>query len=125
MAPITDKQLESAIADMLRFGVVLAAIVVLIGGLMYLRHPWMTLPDYSHFRAMPIELNTVAGVLRGVLRLDAKSVIQLGILFLIATPVARVVFCIIGFTRQRDGLYICVSTTVLVILTFSLFRGGR
>ncbi len=31
MAPITDKQLESAIADMLRFGVVLAAIVVLIG----------------------------------------------------------------------------------------------
>ncbi len=92
---------------------------------MYLRHPWMTLPDYSHFRAMPIELNTVAGVFRGVLRLDAKSVIQLGILFLIATPVARVVFCIIGFTRQRDGLYIGVSTTVLVILTYSLFRGGR
>jgi uncharacterized membrane protein len=74
---------------------------------------------------MPTELNTVAGVLHGVLRLDAKSVIQLGILFLIATPVVRVVFCIIGFTRQRDVLYIGVSTTVLIILTYSLFRGGR
>jgi len=125
VAPITDKQLESAIANMLRFGVVLAAIVVFIGALMYLHHPLMAPPDYSHFHAMPTDLNTVAGVLRGVLRLDAKSVIQLGILFLIATPVARVVFCIIGFTRQRDGLYIGVSTTVLIILTYSLFRGGR
>jgi hypothetical protein len=31
MTPITDKQLESAIADMLRVGVVLAAIVVFVG----------------------------------------------------------------------------------------------
>ena len=125
MAPITDKQLESAIANMLRFGVVLAAIVVFIGALMYLHHPLMAPPDYSHFHATPTSLRTAAGVLRGALQLDAKSVIQLGILILIATPVARVVFCIIGFARQRDGLYIGVSTTVLIILTYSLFRGGR
>ena len=125
MAPITDKQLESAIANMLRFGVVLAAIVVLVGGLMYLHHPSMARPDYSRFHATPPELHTVAGVLRGVLRLDANSVIQLGILLLIATPVVRVIFCIVGFSRQRDALYIGVSITVLVILTYSLFRGGR
>jgi uncharacterized membrane protein len=125
MAPITDKQLESAIANMLRFGVVLAAIVVFVGGGIYLHHPTIPPPDYSHFHATAPPLRTVAGVFRGVLQLDAKSVIQLGILILIATPVARVVFCIIGFSRQRDGLYIGVSTTVLIILTYSLFRGGR
>jgi uncharacterized membrane protein len=125
MAPITDKQLESAIADMLRFGVILAAIVVFVGGAIYLHHPSIALPDYSHFRATAPSLRTVAGVLRGVLQLDAKSVIQLGILILIATPVARVIFCVIGFSRRRDRLYIGVSMTVLIILIYSLFRGGR
>jgi uncharacterized membrane protein len=125
MTPSTDKQLESAIADTLRFGVLLAAIAVVVGGGMYLHHPSTTLPDYSHFHATPTPLRTVSGVLRGVWQLDAKSVIQLGILILIATPVARVIVCIIGFSRQRDGIYIAVSTTVLIILTYSLFQGGR
>jgi uncharacterized membrane protein len=125
MAPITDKQLESAIADMLRFGVVLAAIVVFLGGGIYLRHPSIAPQDYSHFRATLPSLCTAAGALRGALQLDAKSVIQLGILILIATPVARVIFCVIGFFRQRDGLYIGVSMTVFIILIYSLFRGGR
>jgi len=92
---------------------------------MYLHHPSTTLPDYSHFHATPTPLRTVSGVLRGVWQLDAKSVIQLGILILIATPVARVIVCIIGFSRQRDRIYIAVSTTVLIILTYSLFQGGR
>jgi uncharacterized membrane protein len=125
MTPITDKQLESAIADMRRFGVLLASIVVIVGGGMYLRHPSMALPDYAHFHVTPMSPRTVAGVLRGVLQFDPNSVIELGILILIATPVARVIFCIIGFSRQRDGLYIGVSTTALIILTYSLSRGGR
>jgi uncharacterized membrane protein len=104
MTPSTDKQLESAIADTLRFGVLLAAIAVVVGGGMYLHHPSTTLPDYSHFHATPTPLRTV---------------------ILIATPVARVIVCIIGFSRQRDGIYIAVSTTVLIILTYSLFQGGR
>jgi uncharacterized membrane protein len=108
MVPISDKQLESAIADMLRLGVIFAAIVVFVGGAMYLHHPSIAPPDYSHFQATPTPLRTVAGVLRGALQLDAISVIQLGILILIATPVVRVIFCIIGFSRQRDGLYIGV-----------------
>jgi uncharacterized membrane protein len=121
----TDRQLESSIANMLRFGVILAAIVVVVGGLIYLRNPAIAAPDYSHFHAAPASLRTIAGVLRGVPRLDAKSVIQLGILLLIATPVTRVIFCIVGFARQDDRLYIGISTGVLIILTYSLFRGGR
>jgi uncharacterized membrane protein len=125
MTPPTDKQLESAIANMLRFGVIIAAVVVVVGGLIYLRNPLIARPDYSHFHAAPTTLRTIAGVLHGVSRLDARSVIQLGILLLIATPVTRVIFCIVGFSRQGDRLYIGVSTTVLIILTYSLFRGGR
>src|SRR6202042_316187 len=57
--------------------------------------------------------------------IDAESVIQFGILILIATPIMRVVLCIVGFARQQDRLYIAISTTVFIVLMFSFFCGGR
>jgi uncharacterized membrane protein len=68
-------------------------------------------------------LRSVTGVLLGVRRLDSRSLIQLGILLLIATPIVRVIYCVVGFARQRDRLYIGISTLVLAILIFSLLRG--
>jgi uncharacterized membrane protein len=64
-------------------------------------------------------------ILRSAAHLDPSSIIQLGILLLIATPVLRVVFCIAGFSRQRDKVYVFISSAVLLILIYSLFRGGR
>jgi len=46
---------------------------------------------------------------------------MLGLLLLIATPVARVVMCVVGFLFERDKLYVAVSSLVLVILLYSLF----
>jgi uncharacterized membrane protein len=54
--------------------------------------------------------------------LNADGVIQVGLLLLIATPIARVVFCVIGFARQRDILYVAISSFVLAILFYSLAR---
>ena len=51
--------------------------------------------------------------------------IQFGLLLLIATPVARVVLCVIGFARQRDRLYVVVSSVVLLVLIYSLSKGAR
>ena len=53
---------------------------------------------------------------------DASAIIQVGILLLIATPVARVAFAVIGFAIERDRLYTFVSLAVLVILIAALFR---
>jgi uncharacterized membrane protein len=39
--------------------------------------------------------------------------------------VARVAFCVVGFARQQDRLYIVISSSVLVILLYSLIQGGR
>ena len=47
---------------------------------------------------------------------------QLGLLLLIATPIARVVFSIFGFMRQRDWLYVGVTATVLALLVVQSFR---
>jgi uncharacterized membrane protein len=49
-------------------------------------------------------------------------VIQLGILVLIATPVARVLFSMLGFGLEKDWMYVGVTAIVLVLLLYSLFN---
>ncbi len=120
MARPTDQELDISVAGMLRFGVTLSALVVLAGGLLFLRRPWMAIPDYSHFQPGDSSLRTIPGIFQGVLGLHAQSIIQLGLVVLIATPVARVVFCVVGFVRQRSHLYAVISVAVLLILLFSL-----
>jgi uncharacterized membrane protein len=122
---LTDKQLEASIASMLRVGVILSAIVVVAGGFLYLRGASIAAPNYARFHPEAPSLRTVVGALRGLAHMDAASIIQVGIFLLIATPVVRVMFCIVGFARQRDPLYIAISATVLAILTYSLTQGAR
>jgi len=94
--------------------------VVFVGGLLYLRHPWQTIPNYSHFHTPDHALSSLSGVFSGVLHFEPPGIIQLGLVLLIATPVARVTLCVFGFARQRDLLYVAISTAVLIILSCSL-----
>jgi uncharacterized membrane protein len=124
MGRFTDKEMEIEIGRTLRLGVSLSASVVFAGGILYLRSTTVA-PDYTHFHATAEQLRIISGVLRGVARFDAASLIQLGLLVLIATPVVRVMLCVVGFIRQRDRLYVGVSAVVLAILAYSLVAGGR
>lgn len=49
-----------------------------------------------------------------------RGLIQLGLLILIATPVARVVFSVFAFAQQKDRLSVGVTLLVLAILRYSL-----
>ena len=120
----TDHELDLSVASMLRFGVSLAALVVLTGGIIYLRHPFTPIPNYTHFSPGSPALRTLSGIYDGVKHLNPRSIIQLGLVLLIATPVARVVFCVIGFARQRKPLYIFVSVLVLAVLLYSFTKGA-
>jgi uncharacterized membrane protein len=119
---LTDEQLEIAIGRMLQTGVLLAAAVVLAGGVMYLLHAHGPRPDYSHFHGVGSQLCNPVSIWQGVIHGDAQSVIQLGLLLLIATPVMRVVFAGVGFLFERDQLYIWVSAIVLAVLLYSLWH---
>jgi uncharacterized membrane protein len=125
MSRPTDHQLELSVAGMLKIGVTLSAVVVFIGALLYLRHPWQTIPSYSHFHAPDHALSSLSGVFSGVLHFQPAGIMQLGLILLIATPVARVVLCVVGFARQRDMLYVAISTAVLIILASSLAGSAR
>lgn len=120
----TDQQVEQIVGNLLRAGVILAASVVLLGGALYLARYGTTMPDYRVFRGEPSDLRSIAGILRDVRAFDSRGIIQLGLLLLIATPVARVTFSLFAFARQRDATYVIVTLIVLGVLIYSL-SGGR
>ena len=49
-----------------------------------------------------------------------RAIIQLGLLLLIATPVARVAFSLVAFLRERDRAYVLITSFVLALLLVSL-----
>lgn len=120
----TDQQVEIRISVLLRIGVTLAAAVVILGGILYLMHNGHDIPADHIFRGEPADLRQVSGVLNDVLKLQGRGMIQLGILLLILTPVARVAFSAFAFWQQRDRLYILVTLIVLVILIHGLLATG-
>jgi uncharacterized membrane protein len=117
----TDKKMETRMGGLLRAGVLGSAFVVFVGAIILLAGNARSPADYRIFKGEPADLRTVGGVLRDVIALRGKGIIQLGLLLLIATPVARVAFSIFGFLRERDRLYAAVAAIVLVILFYSLF----
>ena len=121
----SDQDLDISVAVVLRIGVTLSAAVVLLGGVLLGKHLFGAVPDYTHFQLGDPGLRSVMGIVQGAMNFTPKSVIQLGLLLLIATPVARVVLCIVGFARQRNVLYLVVSTIVLVILGLSFLKAGQ
>jgi uncharacterized membrane protein len=51
-------------------------------------------------------------------------IIQLGLLVLLATPVARVAASVILFAAQKDRLYVAITLLVLTTLLVSIFVIG-
>ena len=64
--------MEIEIGHMLRIGVSLSALVVFVGGILYLRSE-VQLPDYVHFHAaMADHLRTIGGVFPWALRASTR-----------------------------------------------------
>jgi len=115
---------EEWIGNLLRAGVTLSAAVVLFGACVYLVRHGHESPHYRVFVGTPNDLRNVSGIWKNVLAFKGAGIIQLGLLLLIATPVARVAFSVVAFAVERDRLYVVVTLLVLAILTYSLM-GGR
>lgn len=116
----SDQQFEIFLGHLLRTGVVIAAIIVSAGGVRFLAESSGARHDYRVFRGVPAELSHVAKIFHGAIEWQPLAVIQLGILVLIATPVARVLFSMLGFALERDWMYVVITAIVLALLLYSL-----
>ena len=119
----TDDEVDQLLGNLLRVGVVIATMVAVAGGVLFLAQHWADPAGGRVFLGEPAELRSLRGIIRGVTAFRAASIIQLGLVLLIATPVARVAMSLVAFVVQRDRIYIVVTTIVLALLIFSLTGG--
>jgi uncharacterized membrane protein len=118
---LDDERVEKWIARLLRAGVLVAAFIVIAGAVLYLgRHPRARV-NYRTFHGEPDELKTVTGIVRLAFGADPRGIMQLGLLLLIATPIARVAFSAAAFAREKDRMYVLFTLVVLAVLLYSLF----
>lgn len=120
MAFWTDQKTENVIGNLLRAGVALAAVVVLAGGVLYLIRHGGSPADYRVFHGEPTDLRQVSGIVHDAFALSSRGIIQLGLLLLIATPIARVAFAVFAFAAERDWMYVGFTLIVLAVLMYSL-----
>lgn len=116
-----DQRIEIVLAHLLRGGVLLAAFVVIAGAVLDLGSHARAYVDYHTFHAEPEQLRGVHGVFDSALQGQAMGIMQLGLLLLIATPIARVIFSVFAFALEGDRMYVAFTLIVLAVLLYSLF----
>lgn len=114
--------MDAQMGRLLQVGVLLASVTVLLGGALLLLRRAGAPSDFRTFHGEPADLRHLGLLLRTALHGQPEAIIQVGVLLLIATPVARVAFAAISFLRERDWLYVAVSLTVLVVLLLGILR---
>ena len=119
---ISDHEVELRLATLLRAGVLAAAGLVLAGGVVYLIEYGAMPPHHQTYTGEPDDLKRVSGIVKGALGHSGRGLIQLGLLVLIATPIARVALSLYAFARQRDRTYVLITAFVLTLLVGSLLQ---
>lgn len=116
---ITTKPLnhvELFVSRSLRVGVLASAMVILFGLLLFISTGQGGYPNNTY----PVKL---PDIISGALALRPFAVILTGLILLILTPVLRVGVSILLFVKERDWLYVGISSIVFVILLCSFFFG--
>ena len=120
---VSDHTVEQLIGRLLQIGVLIAAAITVVGGTLLLVQHGRAPVDYDVFRGEPSYLRSLSGVFGAARRGDSRAIVQLGLVFLIATPIVRVAFTLIAFALQRDRVYVGVTLIVLALLLFGLLFG--
>jgi uncharacterized protein len=123
---LTDpSSMNKILGIVLRSGVILSGAIIAVGTALFIANH--SLADTSAYLAynpsviphgnFPVSLASIAS---GLVSLDPLSIIALGFLVLLATPVARVALSLFLFAAERDRKFVYLTGAVLAILLFSI-----
>lgn len=110
------EEMEMIISNFLRMGVALSAAVVFIGLMMFL----ITGKSGYYGNYFP---TTPTEIITGLFQLKSYAIILSGLIILILTPVFRVGVSILVFIREKDFLYVKITSLVFIILIISFVLG--
>jgi uncharacterized membrane protein len=120
--------LESVISKLLRAGVMVSVALIVVGSVLtFVQNPtYLT----SFDRPRPVvpsdakSPHAISIFTEGLSQYRGEAIVTLGLMVLLATPVARVCVSIAAFTYYRDRIYICLTVAVLCLLLLSLVLGS-
>ncbi|CAJ1189420.1 DUF1634 domain-containing protein [Fructilactobacillus sanfranciscensis] len=110
------KRVEITIGNILRWGVLISAAIMIAGLLLFILKGGLGYPKGYYAKSFH-------QIWEGLIQLKPYSVMMLGIFALILTPVLRVVVSIYSFYKEKDFTYVYITTFVLLILIFSFLLG--
>lgn len=132
MTATPDPRLERAVTLVLRIGVALSSSCIVAGTVVSLVAPGTRRADAaalpalrrgaSHPPGLP-RYDTIGAVLHGFGHRLGPSLVMLGVLLLVATPVVRVATSSVIFAVQRDRRFVIVTALVLAVLLGSFALG--
>ena len=119
------ESLNAVLGNVLRSGVVLSGLVTAIGALLlaitsgYSESSYFISynPNVIPHGSFDISLQ---GLINGLVAAEPGALIELGVILLIATPVARVLVSIFLFGAEGDRLYVILTAAVLLVLLFGI-----
>jgi uncharacterized membrane protein len=115
------KDMRLWISLILRTGVLTSAVLLMAGAILFaIQHPDAVF-NFKSFTGEPDRLRNVEIIFREAFQFRSRSVLQLGILILIATPVLRVIFSFIDFLIHKDWIFVLITAIVVTTLFYSLF----
>ena len=117
---MSDERIDLIIGNLLRIAVIVSAVFVIAGAVIYLMRHGQEMPDYGVFAGVPKNIRGLKEIIEAAWQIRSVGIIQLGLLLLIATPVARVAFSVFAFLIQRDYMYVVFTLIVLSVLLLSI-----
>ena len=119
-----EKDFQTIIGNLLRYGVWISLSVAFIGGIVYLMHHGSDIEDYSVFKENDQNIfEVIANVYRGVISGSGESIIFFGVILLFLTPVFRVLLSLFSFLLEKDYLYVAITSIVIGIIIMSISFG--
>ena len=124
------RKVEVLISMVLRIGVVVSALVILVGlVLMFAHHAaYLSIRGGTTYKVLTsgaTQFPHSFATLRSSLgHADGRGIVVLGVMVLILTPVLRVAVGVLSFLYERDVPMAAVTSYVLVVLIASFFLAG-
>lgn len=118
-------RMDALISAILRIGMLTSVALIVLGSVLcFTRDPrYGAAMDPGVLMQAGEFPHTVGAVWADVTRGGGMGLVMLGVLVMVATPVARVVVSIFAFARERDGTYVVLTLAVLGLLVVALVLG--
>ncbi|OXA81006.1 hypothetical protein B0A65_05115 [Flavobacterium frigidimaris] len=119
-----EKDFQTIIGNLLRYGVWTSLSVAFIGGIVYLMGHSSDIENYSVFHENDRNIfEVISTIYQGVIQGKGESLIFFGIILLFLTPVFRVLLSLFSFLLEKDYLYVVITLIVILIILVSVSLG--